>query len=68
MNALNNVVKFGSAESISKDMINALADVLIGKEGNIGFTYSLKGIGASDFAFENVILGDTATIYYVINN
>lgn len=68
LTTLNKVSKFGSANSISQDMINALADGLIGKEGNKGFAYSLKEIGANDFAFEKVTMGDTTTIHYVINN
>lgn len=68
LEALNKITKFGSAESIASDMITALADGLIGKEGNKGFAYSLKEIGANDFSFEKSTLGTTTSIYYVVNN
>lgn len=50
-NTLDIILEIGSAESWNVALGSAIADALIGNENNNGLAYSLKDLGATDYAF-----------------
>ena len=53
LKAINSFVKFGSIEDLNNSLAGTFANALIGSEESNGFAYSLKGLDAVDYAFEN---------------
>ncbi|MGN1372536.1 MAG: hypothetical protein ACI4VK_00645 [Candidatus Coproplasma sp.] len=48
---LDVVLKIGSASELNAQITDTFLDALIGNETNKGFAYSLKDLGATDYAF-----------------
>lgn len=53
-NTLNAVLKIGTAENLNMQVGSVAVNALIGTQGNPGFAYSMKSIGATYFKFETV--------------
>lgn len=60
---LNKALKIGSAQDLNKKIGDVVVGSLIGSESQTGLAYSLKPIGATDYAFTKV--GDVN--YFVVN-
>lgn len=59
---LNIALHCGTADELNLSLGTPFVNALIGNENNDGFTYSLKGLGATDFDFISVM----GLNYYVI--
>lgn len=62
LHTLNLVTGIGSAEDLNEAISSALLGVLIGGEGQTGFAYALKDVGATDYDF----LQETDGVYFAV--
>lgn len=63
---LDTLLNIGSAESVNMQIGSTVVNVLIGNEENVGFAYSLKAVGATQFNFENVISDETSVELFTV--
>lgn len=61
---LDVVLNVGTAEELSVQIMDTFINLLIGNESNKGFAYSLKEIGATDYAF----ISESNQIYFTVTN
>lgn len=54
LKTINTFIKFASVEELNNSLGGSFANAMIGNAENAGFAYSLKGLGATDFTFENL--------------
>ena len=62
IHTLDAVLKVGTAEEMNEMIISTFLNLMIGNESNTGFAYSLKEIGATDYAF----VSENDQIYFTI--
>ncbi|MGN1104840.1 MAG: hypothetical protein ACI4QI_08230 [Candidatus Coproplasma sp.] len=62
IHTLDVVLKIGTAEQLNGQIVDTFLNALIGSETNRGFAYSLKSIGATDYAF----ISENNRIYFAV--